>query len=482
MNSTQATLTTRIKVGIFTLTGLLLIGVFTALVNDKPFWWRPCQLVHINVEDATGLKKKSSVRSLGLEIGYLKTVVLSETHVELGICITESVEVLPATRAYIRAEGFLGDKFVELKPVKYVGEQPKAEQKPQSSVRVPLSPMTLSRLQWIDDALFVSAGAQQQAPPARTVPRGERQIPVGEGSQDMQNLVKRVDSLVNEMTSLTNNLKDAINPEELRSTMRQLNRTLENASRTLAPEGGLTQTAQRTLAKLEDAIEQLRDLATRINQGEGSVGMILNDPTYAEELRAMIRNANKLISKVGDVRFIVDIGGENIQGYDGGRGWFRLAIWPKKERYYLLGLSVDPRGRRTVTETTVEVSGGPVTQHKTTSIEQTGILLTGMVGNVFFERLDLSIGALYGDGAVSVGGYLGPRGIEDRLQLRADIYSRGTEQPVDARIALIVNPWRGLFVRGGVESVRRVNGATPWTYGAGVTFEDEDIKLLFALR
>src|SRR3954470_16321293 len=121
MNPNQASTSTRIKVGVFTLFGLLVIGATTVLVNDRPFFWRPCQLVHINVADATGLKTKSPIRSLGLEIGYLLSVELSESHVDLGICITAPVEVLPETKAFIRGEGFLGDKFVELKPVRYLG-------------------------------------------------------------------------------------------------------------------------------------------------------------------------------------------------------------------------------------------------------------------------------------------------------------------------------------------------------------------------
>ena len=114
-NTTQASTATRFRVGIFTILGLALIGAITIFVNDKPFWWRPCELVHINIDDATGLKSKSPIRSLGIQIGYLKSVELSETHVRLGICITAPVEVLSSTRAYIRGEGFLGDKFVELK-------------------------------------------------------------------------------------------------------------------------------------------------------------------------------------------------------------------------------------------------------------------------------------------------------------------------------------------------------------------------------
>src|SRR3954466_14889318 len=121
MNTTDASFSTRMKVGVFTVMGLLIIVGISILVNHRPYWWRPCQAVKINIEDATGLKTKSPIRSLGIEIGFLKTVELSETHVTLGICITAPVEVLPATRAYIRGEGFRGDKFVELKPVKYLG-------------------------------------------------------------------------------------------------------------------------------------------------------------------------------------------------------------------------------------------------------------------------------------------------------------------------------------------------------------------------
>jgi len=352
MNTTEATTKTRLKVGIFTLLGLLMIGIVTVEVNDKPYWWRPCQLVRIQVDDATGLKTKSPIRSLGLEIGYLASVELAETHVTLGICITAPVDVLPATRAYIRGEGFLGDKFVELKPVKYLN--PKAGQAnsqpdnttPSQSPTAPPSSQSKKQIEipylgQIAEFLLPSAEAADSpagtaANPAPATDKG-REIPVGAESQDVQQLVNRVDKLVKEMTGLTTNLKQSINPEELHETMKQLNETLQNASRTLSPQGGLNQTAQRTLAKLEDAVEQLRDQLTRVNQGQGSVGKILNDPSFAEQLHEVLQNANRLLSKVADVRFNVDIGAEQLTAFSGSRAWFKLSIFPNPTYYYLLG-------------------------------------------------------------------------------------------------------------------------------------------------
>jgi hypothetical protein len=461
-------------------------------VNDKPFWWRPCQLVYINVDDATGLKSKSPVRSLGLQIGYLSTVQLADSKVRLGICVTAQVEVTSSTRAYIRGEGFLGDKFVELKPVKYVGPsvdavQDAGEGEPQG-FRVYPEDRKVSFLQRVLNWIIPSANAEEPtagASPTGAAPGGRgrtREVPVGSSGQDVQQVVNQVNSLVNEVTSLTQNLKQAIKPEELRTTMQQLNRTLENASRTLAPEGNLNTTAQRTLAKLEDAIEQLRDTAIKINRGEGSVGMILNDPYYAESVKELLKNANQLLNRASGMRFVVDLSGISLPKAEGSRGAVFASIWPRPTRYYRLGVSVDSaRGRQTVMTTTTE-SGGVSTTVRSTTREETALMISAMLGKVFFNRLDLSAGVLHNDGAVSLAGYLGPKGREDHHRLGIDLYSRALGQGFDARFWGSAKFFDALYLTAGLESVNRVNGSVNYYFGAGVSFDDEDIKILFALR
>jgi phospholipid/cholesterol/gamma-HCH transport system substrate-binding protein len=312
-----------------------------------------------------------------------------------------------------------------------------------------------------------------------------REIPVGENSQDIQALVSRVDSLVGEMTGLTQNLRQGINPDELRQTLHQLNKTLENASRTLSPEGGLNQTAQRTLAKLEDAIEQLREIMTRINRGEGSVGMLLNDPVYAEEIKKALKNLNKLLNKVGDFKFIVDVYVQQLNAYSGTRGGGTLAIWPTPTHYYLLGASSDPRGNTTITQTQTTAGGASTS---TTSVQTTenAILFTGMLGvTMLRSRLDLSVGFLYGNGDVSAMLNLGPVEHETWFQVRDDIYGLQNNGGMADRLSAIVHPipyFRSLYASAAMEDFRKVNGHSNFYYGAGVSFDDEDIKLLFTLK
>ncbi len=512
---------TRLKVGIFTLAGIGLLVLVSVLINNRPYWWRPCQFVKINVEDATGLKTKSPIRSLGIEIGFLRSVNLSETHVSLGICITAPVEVLPTTRAYLRPEGFLGDKFVELKPVRYTGPKPSepeefdnaknAESKNdtkstiksavKSATKSEIKSQIKSKLKGLQSflAIIPSAYAEEPSPSARSVgepigsptslpkqrtrKRAEREIPVGEEVQDIEHLVNRVDDLVNQVSGLANNLKTAINPEDLKKTMRQLNSTLENASRTLAPEGGLTQTAQRTLAKLEDSIEQLRSQMTRVNKGEGSVGRLLNDPEYAELIHQALLNLNRLLNKLNNFRFVVDLGGALLPAYNGGRGWFQLGVWPRKDRYYLIGISMDPRGRISTTQVTT-TAGGLSQTTEVQTVDQTSILLTGMLGKVYYDRYDLSIGFLYGDGAASAAIRLGPTGFEEQLTFRSDVYFRTSGSSLDSRLSLTFFPIQNLYLRAGLESLRKlpVNNRYAYFLSAGITFDDDDIKFLLSLK
>ncbi len=477
-NANAASKATKLKVGFFTLLGLGFLGGLTVYINNRPYWWRTCEPIQVTVEDATGLKVKSPVKSLGLEIGYISDFGLVSSGVSLQLCITAPVEIQADTRAYVRSEGFLGDRFLELKPVKYTGDKVYDKVKAPTPEGAKSSMKVLKSLHdWITP---VSAGATEaNAAEAQAAEGGNaRSVPVGEKSTDME-------ALMSEMKSLTRSLKDSINPEEIRGTIRQLNKTLEEASRTFSPQGGLTQTAQRSLMKLEDAIEQMRDQMTRINQGQGSVGMVLNDPAYAEELKKAMQSLNKLLGRASEMKLEVNLGIHQLPAYNAGRASVMISIYPKPSRYYLLGVDMDPRGYYTQSTTTTEVSG--VTNVVRTTVQnQGGFNFSLMLGKIFRDRFDVAVGLLRGDGATRVGVGLGPSDNPQQFQLVGDMYFRAktlngiwSAEP-DGRIYAVFQPISIFYVTGGVEGFRKANGQFSAFFGGGMRFEDEDIKLLMS--
>lgn len=473
VNPNEASTKIKWRVGLFTVGGLLFMGVLSIYINNRPFWWRACELVQVTIEDATGLKKKAPVKTLGLDIGYISDIGLVEGGVKVNLCITAPVETTPQTKAYVRGEGFLGDKFLELKPMKYIG-----------------SHILDSGMNWLPRLFLIeNAYADDTRAPAQQAPTPKRksyEIEVGEKSVDMQQMMNQMTGVMTEVKQITSSLKESINPEEIRGTIKQLNKTLEEASKTFSPQGGLTQTAQRTLIKLEDTIEQFRDQLTRINQGQGSLGMVLNDPTYAEELKRAIQNVNKLLGRASDMRLSVRLGISQLDAWEATRGVFQVAIWPRATRYYLLGLASDPRGSISMDTTTTQVAGATPITVTNTKTSQGGFAVTGMVGTVFAQRFDIAVGILHGDGAATLGLNLGPSDNSEMIQLKGEFYFRprtvnGTwTARADARTYAIFQPFSIIYLDGGIEGFRRVNGNLSYYYGAGLRFDDEDIKLLFS--
>ncbi len=470
VNPNDASKKIKWRVGMFTLGGILFMGVLSIYINNRPYWWKPCDLIQVTIEDATGLKKKTPVKSLGMDIGYISDIGLVETGVKVNLCITAPVETTPQTKAYVRGEGFLGDKFLELKPVKYIGTH-----------QLESSSSLLRKMFWIESA-SAQTNSETKATPAS---KNGKQVQLGEKSVDMQEMMTQLNSVMGEVKGITSSLKESINPEEIRGTIKQLSKTLEDASKAFSPQGGLTQTAQRTLIKLEDTIEQFRDQLTRINQGQGSVGMLLNDPTYAEELKKAILNVNKLLGRASDMRLAVKLGINQLSAYSATRGEFQVAIWPRPGRYYLLGLASDPRGSVSQ-ETVTTIVNNISTTVQSTKVNKGGFAITGMIGTIFARRFDVAVGILHGDGAASLSVNLGPEDNQEMIELKNELYFRAQtvdgawSAQADARSYLLFQPFSIFYLSGGLEGYRKVNGNLSAFYGAGLRFDDEDIKLIFS--
>lgn len=488
MRPIEASWSTRLWVGLFSGFGFLGLAVFSVWVNQKPYWWKPCRLVQVHVADATGIKNRSIVRSLGVEIGYLRSVNFVRGQggdgVALGICITAPVRVLPSTRAVIRGEGMLGDKFIELRPIE-------AEE----GVMHPISSSGFFRKKkacWGDrgtwrnvfqtlwQMFLPEAHAEERSSTSSDSEGTPQWVPIEskDNQKDLQELLQRMDSVVQQVSGVVQKVHQSIDPEEIRSTLKQLNKTLEGAANTFSPKGNLNQTAQRSLGKLEAAIEQLQEILTRVNEGKGSLGKIINDETYAQELKKALQGVNQFLSRVSRVRFHVDIGGIVIPSRNLGRGWGQLGLWPSADRYYLVGVVVDGRGTVSQTKTTTTVGGVSQTTFEE-KVTTSSLLVTAMVGKLFLNnRLDLSVGALYGDGAASIAWRWGPAFFEDRFQWRGDAYFSRLQNRPDLRLTGLFQPIPCVCVRLGLESMR----SGGFFYGAGVTFDDDDIKLLFSLK
>lgn len=489
-----------LRIGIFAAMGVAMIVGFSVYVNDHPYWYRPCNEVKIHVDDATGLRRKSPVKTLGLDIGYINSVTLDGERVLITVCVTGPVKLNADTRAFIRSAGFLGDKFLELRPMDRTDGAPissgesspvkgaiPAEKVPEpsapaedpgheGSAYIP-EPTRNSSLQLpfpaIAKIFFASSAFAADAPTLNASREAE-----------LQDTVKKVGRLIDQLTLMVGDLREVTQQKEFKETIVNLNNAMSHLEVLLRPQGKTMKNVEAAMESLKNTMASAETVMNKIKEGEGSIGKFVNDPSLYDDLRAAIKSVNLLLGKAGALKTYVDIGGWTIPAYDGNKARFSVMIAPNPGRYYLIGLTNDPRGRdRKTTTTTIVNNGTPSVEVKTVN-EEKGLRITALFGK-YFGPLDLRVGIIEDYGAVGAGFWFDEN---RRFGIHAEAYYPGKNQALMVRAYGRAQIWSSVYLTAGVDSQRRYyNSDTgkskiPYFYGVGLFFDDDDLKYLLAFK
>ena len=485
-----------LRIGIFTAVGIFGIVAFSIYVNDHPYWYRKCESVRIHVDDATGLRRKSPVKTLGLEIGYIDSVDLDGDRVMILVCVTGPVRLNSETRAYVRSSGFLGDKFLELKPVDKVGGKPSTSlgdtpsnlqgtpepetDGPKTDSSAISAPIKID----LSDASLVFRAVDSALGWLLPEARAEEKTLSASREAELQDTMKKVGKLIDQLTLMVGDLREVTQQKDFKETIVNLNASMKHLQNLLRPDGKVMKNVDAAMESMKNTMANAEAVMNKIKEGEGTIGKFINDPSLYDDIRAAIQGVNLLLGKAGLLRTYVDIGGWKIDAYNGTKGFFRVTIAPNPTRYYLLGITNDPRGRDRKTTTSTSVNGGPQTVVVENKNEEKGLAITAMFGK-HFGPLDLSIGLKEDYGTVGVNVWFDAA---KRYGILSDIYSKGTEKGgVTARIYARATVYSALYVVGGVDQLQTYTDSKgqsrkPWFAGIGVYFDDDDLKYLLAFK
>src|SRR6202046_3904606 len=102
-----------VKVGIFTVT-MLLVAVGLVITFGE-FRFGPSNTYHANFIDATRLKGNQKVRIAGVPVGAVKEVKLNPNNtVDVAFTVDKRYTLYSSTRALIRYDNLVGDRFLEI--------------------------------------------------------------------------------------------------------------------------------------------------------------------------------------------------------------------------------------------------------------------------------------------------------------------------------------------------------------------------------
>lgn len=249
-----------LRLGIFVLAGMFLLILTLFFLGKNRNIFGKTYILRAHFENVYGLRAGNNVRFSGIEVGTVKKVkILNDTLIEVSMAVDTKVKnyINKNAEVTIGTDGLVGNKVINITPV------------------------------------------HDRAPVA-----ADGDLLVTKKSTDTEEMLK---------TLSTTNENIAYISQQLKITVQRLNNsrglwTLLNDS-TISPslKNSLSQ-VQKASVKANEFMKGLNDLVTGIKKGEGSLGALIADTGFVQNLNEAVKkielvgsNANSLVAKVNEL-------------------------------------------------------------------------------------------------------------------------------------------------------------------------------------
>nr|MBA2319777.1 MCE family protein [Deltaproteobacteria bacterium] len=274
--------TTELKVGIFTAAalGIIVFGYFWS-VDGMLAPGETAYELNLTVPSADGVYEGTQVRIAGVEIGSIDRIELDGNQARLVLGIESSAEIPTDSFGELGSSGLLGDRYVRITP------------------GVELS----------------------------TLPDGGT-LPYGTPPGDFDNITRQVEALSEDVAAITKVLREEVenddNRDHVRATLANVD-ALSAALRLMAEQNredvnaivdsvrrlseSLEGVTTETGADLDEEMEKLKaatdtlqrtlddveSITGKVDDGQGTIGALVNDRATVDALNETIENANAVI-------------------------------------------------------------------------------------------------------------------------------------------------------------------------------------------
>lgn len=268
-----------IKVGVLVFIALILITILVFGVGEIRVFEKGYRY-HVVFNSASGLDKGTVVKKAGVRVGTVKDISFIDYKgvrmVDIIILVDEEEALREGDKIYVTMTGFLGDYYVRIVPGML--EEDKIE---------PGSVIEGEAVAGIDEAFTDLQVTMDKV----------NEILDEETIKHLKSTIEHVDNVSTDLDYVLTESKDdiVIASDSLRRTSLRLEdmiiRNEANIDITLANAAKISDDAEIT-------VENFRMISEKLNNGEGSAGLLLNDDTLYNEVTDTSVEAKELIRDV----------------------------------------------------------------------------------------------------------------------------------------------------------------------------------------
>jgi phospholipid/cholesterol/gamma-HCH transport system substrate-binding protein len=291
----------------------------------------------------------------------------------------------------------------------------------------------------------------------------------------------------------------------LASVAERLDKLADNVNSAVAGEGGPGEAGslRNTLDNLNQSVAHLAGVTRKIDEGQGTLGRVINDPAIAEKIEQTLDDTNQLLGGVSRLETQIELRTQYEVPVNPNRApaevspaiknTLSLRLLPKPDKYYIIEAIADPRGRseRKITTTNTNCEGSncdPNAGQHTETTEETTIEFDELKFSAQFAKryyfLTLRFGIIESTGGLG----FNLHGLEEKLELRVDLFDfnrrladdPGSPRRPRLRTTAMFEFVDHLHVQGGVDDFFNP-GLFTWFVGGVLRFTDEDLKAILTV-
>jgi phospholipid/cholesterol/gamma-HCH transport system substrate-binding protein len=285
-----------IWVGIFVVIGIIFLVLMTLKIEKFQFKKESGYLLNIYFSSATGLDRNSPVRIAGVHVGNVEKVLLDQGKAKVIFRVPSNIKLYRDAKAYIKSEGFLGEKYIEI----YPGTPGAPTIEPDGVIAQGAAPMDM-------DQFLSTVGDLKEDIKGVTKPLSDVLKTV-----DTKKVERMIDNLEQFSGQLTHFAKDS------RETIQKANNAFsriedigekvnkgEGTLGKLITDEAIYRDAQKTVETAKEALESvkktadtLKDVSDKIEQGEGTLGKLIQDESLYQEAKETVQSLKEITTKV----------------------------------------------------------------------------------------------------------------------------------------------------------------------------------------
>lgn len=458
--------TTEFRVGLLVTVVLTLLAVMIIQVSEDPSLHGRTRDTWFSIDDASGLVKNSQVRMAGIGVGVIKQISLEDGRARVDLTIRKDIPITASTAVEIRANGILGDKHIEIvrgNP----GDSELTDGAPIPNVRNNGSmDEVMKKVGTVTDSLNEVAVALKNA----TTGQGDKTTTIGR-------VLMNLDLMTADLAEFTHGNKQKISNivNNLEATTGTINQLVNDESDEGFKAGWAS--AVSSLHRIDRSLTNVEEITEKVNSGKGTLGKLVNDEETVTEINKAVAGVNQFLGGANKIQTNIDVHSEYLADANLFKSYASVRIQPGLNRYYELGVVMDPKGVVETTQTqTSSVPGGPTASDPTVTEKKTyqnRVKFTGLYAMNFYD-FTVKGGLIESSGGVGLDYYLMRR----KLRLSTEIFDV-KDSTARLRSSLRYNFIKGLYLTGGGDDMLSSKNVSSYI-GAGLDLTNDDLKSLMS--